>query len=199
MKRFIFVIVILLASFSYANATQIMPGTTLDMVIGVASDIFTCVVEDVKAEEAPESAFGSKTVYKVKITQDVIKGNYKNGEEITFTMPRGIKGLPVLQKGAEYLLMLPEASSIGYRAPVAFNYGTYSIVADKDGNRKIITELGTETIFKDVVIKKPGLSKSLSGTEKNVVTKGSVREVNYGDFISIIKKINAENNEKASK
>jgi hypothetical protein len=83
--------------------------------------------------------------------------------------------------------------------PVAFDYGTYSILTDKDGNKKIRTNLGTETVFKDVIVKKPGLSKSLSVGEKEVVTKGGTKDVNYTDFISIIKKINIENNEKASK
>jgi hypothetical protein len=199
MKRFIFTAVILLAAFNYANATQVMPGTTLDMVVNSASDIFTCIVEDVSVQESQGTAFGEKTIYKCRVTQDVIKGNYKNNEEVTIVMPRGIKGLPVLQKNIEYLLMLPKASDIGFRVPVAFDYGTYSILTDKDGNKKIRTNLGTETVFKDVIVKKPGLSKSLSVGEKEVVTKGGTKDVNYTDFISIIKKINIENNEKASK
>lgn len=177
-----------------ASATQVMfddaDRMTVDRLSDDAADIFCGVCKDAKPEN--EAAVNFRTVYTFSVN-DAIKGKYNAGDTVSFSQAGGFKGAVTYEKGKEYCLMLTgESKKSHLRAPVGIFYGKFDVLKSTDGKRTLRGTVSRKTLFRDVTTRRPSLSKSLTTREREVVESKDSRNIDYDDFVSILRKVSAE-------
>jgi len=179
-------VVILMAVSFNLFATQVLP-TTLDRVAEDAEDSFcgVCKARDVSIDP---NKFGRNVTYAFEIS-DVMKGDYKPGETVSFTQFEGFKGAVVMSVGNEYCLLLNKASSSGLRAPVALSYGAYRVTKDKEGGRVLRGAVSRQELMREVLKRRPDLSKRLSKNERDFVTNTTDRNMDYNGFVNFVRSV----------
>jgi len=191
-RKALFIAAVLMGVAFNLNASQILP-TTIDRVADDAVDSFCglCKARDVR--EDPDR-FGKFVTYTFEV-HDVMKGDYKQGETISFTQLEGYKGAVVMMTGSEYCLMLNKPSSSGMRSPVALSYGAYNVGRLKDGQKVLRGAVSRQSLMRDVLKRRPELSKRLSKNERDFVTNTTDRNMDYNEFVNFIRALGNDKTE----
>lgn len=172
---------------SVVFATMVRKDVTIDMMVKDAGYAFCGKVVDIAPDKDSKFTALNPTKYTFELTDIIFmnEGTYKVGDRLSFTHAGVIKGMRYVM-GESYCGMFYALSKIGFTSPV--NQSAYKVDKRSDGTRRLKLNTDRETIFRDVVKRNPGLSKSLNSREKNELTRKS-REMDVEDFISIIRKI----------
>ena len=185
MNRKIILFTALVAAFSFnLCASQILP-TTIDIVVDDSVDSFCGVCKARDVREDP-NRFGKFVTYTFEVN-DVMKGDYKQGETVSFTQLEGYKGAVVMSVGNEYCLLLNKQSSSGFRSPVALSFGAYNVTRQKDGRRQLRGAVSRQEIMKDVLKRRPELATRLSKKERDFVTNTTDRNMDYDEFVGFVR------------
>lgn len=169
-----------------AGATMVVQ-VPIDKVANDAQDSFCGVCRSRDVVTNPNE-FGEKVTYTFE-AQDVMKGDHKAGDTIKFTQFEGFKGKISFVVDREYCIMLNKESSAGFRSPVGLSNGVYNVSRNKDGNKLIRASLSRSELTKDIYSRNPSLSKSLSKSERVLVDDTEKKNMNYEDFISLVRKL----------
>lgn len=190
MKKYyiiIFILFINLYAFTTAYATSIRP-ISLENLSTRASLIFYGEAINNQTRKDPQSgAIATFTTFKVI---DLIKGN---AEEIHTIKQIGgtlsdtkiihrVRGVPTYQIGKQYVVFLPEKSSLGFSSPLGLHQGSYSI--------SIINNI--KTVSNGATINTQPSSIIRSVTLPLAVNIKKPSQARLDDFINTVKAFNAQ-------
>ncbi|KAA3615976.1 MAG: hypothetical protein DWQ05_09425 [Calditrichaeota bacterium] len=91
-----------------------------------------------------------------------------------------VSGMPVYQKGKEYLLFLMGDSKLGLTSPAGLFQGSFNILNTGDGEKRALNSLGNKGLFKNIQSEDQTLLKKV---QKNENTGGQVTLNEFMDLI----------------
>lgn len=96
--------------------------------------------------------------------------------------------MPIYQEGHEYILFLIGDSQLGLTSPVGLYQGSFQVIREPNGVRKVVNGMNNSGLFKDMSEAGKMEKLSLTSSQKKVLAnrKGPI---DYDAFISVTRKL----------
>ncbi|MBI3540601.1 MAG: hypothetical protein HY073_00390 [Deltaproteobacteria bacterium] len=98
--------------------------------------------------------------------------------------------MPQYTPGEETVIFLGSESRLGFNAPIGIFQGKFDVQTDSAGNKTVVNVMDNRGLFVGMRSSPALKAMSLTPSEKQMIgTNGG--EMDYADFVSLVKKINA--------